>query len=77
MEERPAPGEGCFRKREFAGNLILPGVMEIFKGDAVAADVPSPPVGFFPFMLWISPTTGLLISSFFFPQHKLRHIRVS
>lgn len=68
---------GCFGKREFAGNLILPGVMEIFKGDVPATNVLPPPVGFFPFMLWISPTTDLLVSSFFFPQHKLSHIPAS
>lgn len=33
-------GEGCFGKREFAGNLILPGVVEIFKGDVLAANAP-------------------------------------
>lgn len=68
-------GEGCFGNREFAGNLILPRVTEIYKGDV--PDVSPPPVAFFPFTPCISPTTDLLISSFFFPQHKLSHIRVS
>lgn len=30
-------GAGCFGKREFAGNLILPPVVEIFKGDCAGS----------------------------------------
>lgn len=41
-------GAGCFGKREFAGNPILPPVAEIFKGDGAGSWRP-------PFSCWVFP----------------------
>lgn len=62
----PYLGAGCFRKGESAGNLILPPVVGIFKGDGAGSwHTPLLLLLFFsPFTLQMPPPTDLLTSSF-------------